>query len=779
MLHKQLCGWVILCALSGSTMAQEVREWTGTNGYKVVAKLERPSASHVTLVDANGKKANPAYNSLITEDLVYIAKVSKERGWPQTEAPITSVMEERIPELVKNLKLDEVGQLRKDLPFMENFIDATLVEGLKTADLPKINDITKRFPGIRDSILDVISKRLKNPTDEFFAVGKFSDFGNHNDYIEKKIAAYQEVASKYPEVKADVVEAIKAELSDPTKSRFWDDLRLLSRLETSFPDAESAVKEALLRSIRNPATLEQKQHLVFEDSFGVQFNKEEVTEHLGGYVTKRGRHPVRPKEVLSIEVFDRRRMEAIVTQWPAYKPALEAAIKQELQNTARRWSWDELRELVNSFPNIREDAKEVVERDLTSPKPQFQNVKLAELIQSFPELEDVVERRIERDLANSQRDYSPETLIDLVKRYPGVRMKAEDRLRKQMEDTAFNRDFENLDRLQQIATAFPNLNDRVEVVLARMTVDSTDKDGKPDLDLVRQIASTFPARLDSIEASFAKALKNPLVRWSPKELEDLVTILPGLEPTLAAVLTRHISSVTTVDQLLQYARQFPSIKDHCSSLVLENVKDPTKHIDLKKLMEIAWRFPSLSEDLESYVDRAVDRLVDNRYQHEHSYYYAYNGRMIEFFGSLIKDYPDQEGLIRDVIYRRIERIAQHSDEISLKEWYLNNKAKLPYDERVAKELAKRGIEMPNPAEQEVIAESPESSPGSEPFKNEPSDENSLGDDDPLIAAVPRPDGSAIPLSIEAPQASVAVESTKAMSEMTWQERAAYILRTYG
>lgn len=699
----RLLGVVCVAVLMlGNAFAAEVRQWTSVNGQKVTAQLQHPTKAYVPLSD--GKKTTKVpYNELSTDDLVWLFK-----NYPHTEEPITSAMRERIPPLVTALQLQQVGKLRKDLPFLNTFIDATLIERLKDSKLPEINDIAVRFPDMRQSILLVIGERLKNPTDEFFAIGKFSDFGNHNQYVEKKIAAHEEIAAKYPELRKSVVDVINIELADTTKNRFWDDLKLLSNLIASFPETGLAVKEVLLRSIRNPATLEKKQHTVFYDSFGVRFSRDDVTEYLGGWITKTGGHPVRPREMLSIEVFDRARMEAIVTQWAAFKPHLEAAIMQELQNTARRWSWDELRELVVSFPGIQKEAEAVVARDLSSPKPQFEDIDLAEILDSFPDLKDVVAKRIERDLDSPQKDYAPETLIDLVKRYPDIQRRAEARLRRQMEDPVFNRDFENLDRLDKIVQAFPDLKICASTVVARMIAPERSEDasriGRPDLDLAKKIATRFPDMMKDVEAVFDKALQSTMVKWNHQELAELRMTFPNLEPTAASTLSRDLNSGIkeyTIDELLAFAKQFPSIKDHCSALVLQHVQNPANRIDLKKLMEIAWRFPSVSSELENDIENAVNDLIDNRY------YYAYDdwhyGRMIEFLSRLMRDYPDQKERITKVVYRRIERVVEHSDPTSLKEWLLNSE--LPYDDRVAQALATKQIVMKKPEQPETTTPS--------------------------------------------------------------------------
>jgi hypothetical protein len=721
------------------------------------------------------RKVKVAYDELSEEDLVWLYK-----KYPHTEQPITSVMQERIPKLARDGKLEQIGQLRKDLPFLKAFIDSTLVEQLKDNALPKINEIATKFVDLRESILQVIAARLKNPTDEFLAIGKFPGFGNHNEFVEKKIAAYEEIATKYPELKKNVADAIRVELADPTKDRFWEDLKLLNNLIRSFPETKDEAGKAVLRSIRNPDTLEKNQHLVYYDSFGVRFSQQEVVQHPDGWFTIRGHHPVTPKEEASIGVFNQARMGVIRRQWPNFARPLEDAITEELKNTARRWSWNELRELAKSFPGIQKEAEAVVARDLSSPKPQFEDINLEQIVRAFPDLKDVVAKRIESDFADSQKKYAPEALIEMAKRYPHVADAAEARLRNQMETPKYNRDFENLERLDEIVQAFPKLKDCARIVLGRMIENpmrpgDANKKGKLDLDLAKEIALRFDGMLAEVEAVFKKTLENTLVQWEPKELAELVTILPNLEPAIAKTLARDLKNPAknyTLDELLKQAKQFPSIKDHCADLVLEHVRNPSTQLDIKKLMEIAWRFPSLTKDLEPYVDRAVDRLVDSRYNYEHGYYLAYSGRMIEFLSSLIKDYSGQKDLIMNVIYRRIERIVEHSDKTSLEEWYLNNKP--AYNERVAKALATKGVKMEKPEETEPKTPEPEQEPVA---KREPLD-TALAPSGPVTVSRTAPAEAKIDQEEMAKDVPQDTRSNTGGSEMSWQENAWHILRTW-
>jgi hypothetical protein len=695
--RKTLAVLGLVVILHTNLFAAESRVWTTVDGQKVLAELApRPTKSHVPL-SVGGRTTKVPYNHLSTEDLVWLFK-----NYPYTEEPIRAVMEERLPPLVKSRRLEEVDQLGKDLPFMKAFIESALIEALKDSNLKTINEITVNFPGMRGSIAKVIAERLKNPTDKFLGIIMYEDSRNDDIYMEKKIAAYREITAKYPELKKNVVDAINIELLDETKDDYWKNLNLLSDLMASFPDTGPSVKEALLRSIRNPEHSEKDdgtaRDMIFVDSFGVRFSSGEVMQELGGWFTKRGHHPVKPKEDYSIGIFNRARMEAIVTRWRVLAGPIEQTIVEELRNTARRWSWDELRELVKSFPGVQKEAEDFIVRDRNSPDPKLKDISYSEMLQSFPNLSDVILEWIRRDLLDPQKVFPPEELIDWVKRYPVVQSAAEARLRAQMENPVYNRDFESLDRLDEIVQAFPSLRDCAETVLARMIKNpmrSGDGStaGKPNIELAKKIASRFKNMTTEVEAVIEEALRGTLVKWDHKELAELKMIFPNLEPAAAETLARDLNSGMkeyNIDELLKYARQFPSIKDHCADLVLVQVKNPATRIELKKLMEIAWRFPSVADELEKDIKNAINQIIDRRYYFQYDDYHY--GRLIEFLCSLMREYPDHEELIRGVIYERIERVVEHSDATSLKEWVSNFDP--GYDDRVAKALAKKGIEMP-------------------------------------------------------------------------------------
>ena len=699
------------------------RTWTDLNGKAFQARYVRIGSGAIRLergVGAHRTQGSFPVNAFSTNDLIWVyeqearttAGVIDHTSEQAKKAGgyLAPVFQERLQEHVNKMQWEEVRVALESLPFMKNWTGGVILKRLETMNLAEINETAVSFPAIRNGILMTLRKRLASPTDEFFAIGTMPDFGNHNPYMEKKLAAYREIASKYPEVKKSVIGALSIELRDPTKNRYWNDLKILSDLKAAFPEVRTDTTNALLQSILNPANMEAKQYRVFYDSYGMRFSEDQVMDYHGRWVTKRGRHPVTPREEPRVDIFDRRKAETIATQSPEVKIELESVIARELENTARRWSWNELRELAVSFPNVQEQIEAVVAQDLNSPKSQYANISREEILDAFPNLEEVVQARVSAEFNDPRKRFSPTQLIERVQKFPGSEADAEARLRAQMMDSKYNRDYENLDLIDEIVSAFPNLEDCAAVALGRTVMNplrsGNTGDGKPDRKLVQLVGTRFPASMTGcVVEALEDAVNNTTLRWTNEELVELVTSFPELEPTVAKKVARDLQNSTkefSVKELLRTARQFPSIKDYCSPLVLEHLQNPRTKAKLDELLEIAWRFPAIKEDLLPLIERAVDRMVDSRYHDEYEdYWYRFNGKMIEYFCALMKDaeaqgQPEVRDLVQQVIYRRIERIVDNSDPTSLREWIRTFKP--PYDKTVAASLKRKKVEFEDPDE---------------------------------------------------------------------------------
>ena len=642
-MHRQLLLVVVGLAASvcGTLSAQVARRtWTATDGTTTESSLSGTPAKEFELgkqpaifLNINGRPQRKPYDYFITDDLIWLFQT-----YPYTEKFIAPVVRSRVQKSIDDNDFDEVVKVLRDLPFMSTFIDEALTKSLEgdeqldvsrfealhrrfkdlQASIEKaldthVNDPSHRFnletlqriatsfPKLRPAVIAALKRELANPR-EFFAKDKIEGQGNQNQYLEEIITALEKICKDFPELRKDAESVAKRLLDEPANSRFFDDDLILDRMHNSFPSIETSIHAALVRSIVNPVNLDATQKIVYVDSFGKRFSEDEVTPWYGGYVTYQGHHPVRPRMVLSTDHFNRARIDTIKTRWPKIENEIILVIQRELENTARRWPWLDLLELTKSYPAVQKDVENTVARDLKSPNSLYKGIDLAEIAKKFPALQKDVEAVITLNLLGADK-YTPKDLVAIVQQFPNVRDVAEKRLRTQMDDPVFNKEFENLDILDNIVQSFPGLKGSAVTVLTRMIENpmrsgDAKSGGKPDLDLARAIAARFSDALDEVEAAYGNALKGTLVTWSYEELLELKKILPNLEPVCAEAFVRELKGGVqqySIPELYEFVEQFPSAGDQCASMILAIYTNPKSYVRLNDIYDLADRFPAVKE----------------------------------------------------------------------------------------------------------------------------------------------------------------------------------------